>query len=114
MLIANDDHLIVCEKSTERKIPCRDIAAIHCEHSLTLVHTVRESIPTSIPFKTYLRVLDKKHFVRINRSSLINLHCIEQINKKEQKVLLSNKMVLDISRRNVKKQLDSWHQLILA
>ncbi|MBC7849893.1 MAG: response regulator transcription factor [Chitinophagaceae bacterium] len=74
---------------------------IHCEASnnYTIFHlTDNTTITTSKTIKEYEEMLAEYNFLRVHKSHLVNLQFVQQLTKQHQ-LLLSNKTLVDVSRR---------------
>ena len=77
----------------------QDIIRCEASNNYTIFYlTDNTSITTSKTIKEYEEILSEYNFVRVHKSHLVNLSFVEQLTNKQQ-LLLSNKTLVDVSRR---------------
>ena len=109
--LAYDDHVFVRHGSICRFIRVNHILCIHSEGSYAEVRTKDGTCALTMrSLKQWEETLDKKHFLRIHRSCLINLNYAQRVEKRSQgqyQIFMAGmEEPLDVSRRYASKLLN--------
>ncbi len=90
-------------------IPVEQISHLEGDCNYTLVYTkTNRKFVTAYTLKNFENILDKQKFVRVHKSHIVNLNCIEQIDlqKYSGEIKLNCGRHLEVSRRKLKNLTD--------
>lgn len=91
------EHLIIKEKRNLVKVPFKEIYKITIEGNYSFIFLLsNKRFVVKLSLKKLMEQLDEKQFLRCHRSTVVNLNHIESIDLKGNKILLSNKMDIEL------------------